>query len=179
MWVTNQRSACTISTAIDCTNPCRRDDIDARIPIRSGSCTDFTSPIRDTLVKVCYVIPVCILGFLSLGLKTIDRVRSQVTTSIQLINHNRRTAVLLDRNSDLTINRAGTVVTTKDFRVMTVGDMDVHIAIDIRFVGAAIEFTAILNTVEDYDNRSVGISTLTATVCTISNDTTGSHLLNL
>ena len=112
-------------------------------------------------------------------LKAIDRVGSQVTTGIQLINLNRRTAVLLYRNSDFTINRTGTVVTTKDFSVMTVGDMDVHITIDICFVGTTVEFTAILYTVEGNVNSGIGISTLTATVCTISNNGTGTHLLKL
>ena len=179
MRITYQRSACTISATIDCADSRCRDDIDARIPIRSGSCTDFARPVRNALVKVWYDITGCVLGFFCLSLKAIDRVRCQVTTGIQLINLNRRTAILLYRNSDFTINRTGTVVTTEDLSVMTVGDMYVHITIDIRFVRAAIEFTAILNTVEDYDNRGIGISTLTATVCTVSNDRTGTHLLNL
>ena len=112
-------------------------------------------------------------------LKAIDRVGSQVSTSIQFINLNRRTAVLLYRNSDFTINRTGTVVTTKDFSVMTIGNMYIHITINIRFVRATKEITAILYTVEGNDNSSIGISTLTATVCTISNNGTSTHLLKL
>ena len=62
---------------------------------------------------------------------TIDRIRSQIATGIQLINFDRRTTVLFNVDGDRTSDGSSLLVTAEYLRVVTIGDSDMHIIEDV------------------------------------------------
>ena len=100
----------------------------------------------------------------SILLVTIDRVGSQETTTIQAANLDRRTAILYNIDSDFTIDGTGSVVTAENLIVLSVGNSQVNVAVDVGLVRPAKLSTTIFYTVEQNVNGRIGIGRFTSTV---------------
>ena len=78
-----------VTTTIDFTNLCCRDNVNLRVTGWCSQCTRITFLIRNTLCYSCNHISIFILYCSRLSRVTIDGIRCQIATGIQLVNLNR------------------------------------------------------------------------------------------
>ena len=108
---------------------------------------------------------------------TIDRIRSQIATGIQLVNLDRCTTVLFNVNRDRTSDGSSLLVTAEYLRVVTIGDSDMHIIEDVGILRSAIELIAFSHTVKHGIGLGVNKSLFTTCVSLIGNQRTITNLL--
>ena len=146
---------CRITTTIDFTYSCGRDNIDIWVAGRCCQCTCFTFLQRSSLCKLCFPIvsinriTILVNCRFSYSCISIDRIRCQIATSIQLVNLNRRTTFLFNVNGNSSSDGSCLLVTTEYLRVVAIGDSDMHIVEDIRILRSTIELITFSYTVKD------------------------------